>query len=137
MKPVDNNGDAIAGQGLVTQFDDWGRPTSYSIDNGSGAEITTTTYNASGDVSAVTDPRGTTTYQYDGTDAAGKEEHRGEVTKVATSRPGAADVEFSGAYDANGTLVYQNLPGGLVQRTVVDNAGQPDRYVVLRSRQPP
>ncbi len=124
VKATDNTGAVLSGKVVTTGYDGWGRRSSYAIDNGSGAETTTASYGAGGQLSSVVDPRGTTTYTYDGTDAEGKEERRGQLTKVATSRPGAADVEFTGAYDANGTLVTHKLPGGLIQRTEVDTAGQ-------------
>jgi YD repeat-containing protein len=55
----------------------------------SGDAATTTVYNAAGDVATVTDPNGLTNYTYDGTDANGKTEHRGQVTKVdVTMRKG-------------------------------------------------
>lgn len=126
VKAIDNTGTVLTGKAVAHGYDGWGRETSYSVDNGAGTgpEVTTTSYNAAGDVDTVTDPRGTTTYTYDGTDADGNEEHRGLATKVATSRPIAADVEFTGAYNADGTLVTHKMPGGLIQRTSVNTAGE-------------
>lgn len=118
---------ALTGDPVTVGHDAWGRQTSYAPAPG---ESTTTTYDGKGQVATVTDPRGTTTYRYDGAtgagaadDADGKTERRGLVTAVATSRPGAADVTFSGAYDANGALVTQKLPGGLTQRNTFNVAG--------------
>ena len=45
-------------------------------------ETTTTSYNSLGQVDSVTDPKGPTSYTYDGTDANGVVEHRGLVTAV-------------------------------------------------------
>lgn len=39
----------------------------------------------------MTNPTGTTTYTYDGTDAAGNEERRGVPTVLAVSRAGAGE----------------------------------------------
>ena len=111
---------------VTTGYDSWGRQTTYTItNNGSSAETTTTAYNVDGDVGSVTDPKGTTTYTYDGTDAAGKEEHRSLATKVSVSRDTGGALDFTGAYDSSGALVRQNLPGGLIQRVGYDAAGEP------------
>lgn len=111
-----------AGGTVTTGYDTWGRQISYAPASG---ETTTTNYNANGDVASVVDPQGTTTYGYDGTDAAGKNEHRGLVTKLDVSRPGTTDAEITGAYDASGALTLQKLPGGVTQRTTYDAAGEP------------
>ncbi|MBO9523636.1 MAG: DNRLRE domain-containing protein [Nocardioidaceae bacterium] len=108
---------------ITTGYDTWGRQISYNPGNGDAA--TTTAYNADGDVATVTDPQGTTSYTYDGTDAAGNDEHRGLPTKLTISRPSGGPLEFQGAYDSAGALVRQDLPGGLIQRIGYDTAGEP------------
>ncbi len=115
------------GDPITTGYDTWGRPTTYEPAPG---ETTTTTYNDKGQLAAITNPHGTTTYRYDGAtsngngnDANGKTERRGLLTSVSTTRPSAAAVEFAGAYNADGTLVTQTLPGDITQRTVTDTAG--------------
>lgn len=128
-KAIDNTGAVISGKSTVASHDSWGRQTSYTVNTGTAAETTTTTYNTAGDVDQVTDPRGTTTYTYDGTDADGKTEHRGLITKIATSRPGTSAVEFTGAYNADETLITHKIPGGLTQRTKLNTAGEPTDMV--------
>lgn len=109
--------------GRISQtFDLWGRQTSYTDTDG---KATTTTYDAAGRVATVVDPTGrTTTYGYDGTTSTGVE-HRGLTTSV-TVTGGPKDVgTFTGAYDADGKLVSQVLPGGQVTQTMTyDRAGE-------------
>ncbi|MCW2783466.1 MAG: hypothetical protein JWR35_3917 [Marmoricola sp.] len=107
---------------ITTGYDSWGRQVTYTPATG---ETTTTNYDANGNVSSVVDPQGTTTYTYNGTDAAGNSEHRGLVTGISISRPSTSDVSITGAYDASGQLVLQKLPGGVIQRTTYDAGGQP------------
>jgi large repetitive protein len=111
-----------AGDAEVTEYDSWGQVTSYSPADG---ETTTTTYDAAGRVSTISDPTGTRSYDYDGTDATGAAERRGVATRVTVSNPGGAAVTFAGAYNPDGTLTTQTLPGGLTQRLQVDAAGEP------------
>ncbi|WP_410788641.1 RHS repeat-associated core domain-containing protein [Kribbella sp. C-35] len=115
-----NADDTIAGT-VITGYDAWARQVSYQP---SGDAAITTIYNAAGDVAAVTDPNGTTTYTYDGTDANGKTEHRGQVTKVDVTTAGSTWTSV-GAYDSDGTLVTQKLPGGVTQYNDIDNTGEP------------
>jgi RHS repeat-associated protein len=115
-----NADNTIAGT-ITTGYDTWGRQTSYQP---SGDAATATAYNAAGDVATVTDPNGTTSYTYDGTDANGKTEHRGIVTKVDVTTAGSTWTS-TGAYDPDGTLITQKLPGGITQNNAIDNAGEP------------
>jgi RHS repeat-associated protein len=113
------------GDKTVTGYDSWGRPISYSTVDAGVTETTTTSYDSAGRVAQVTDPQGTTTSSYDGTDAAGKTEHRGLPTALTVTRPGLTSLSFGAAYDAAGQLVTQTLPGGISQGTVYDQAGEP------------
>ena len=118
--------EAINASGQVTSsigygYDSWGRQTRYTNTQG---ETTTTTYDAAGRVAAVSDPNGSSTYSYDGTDALGRVERRGLATTV-THSSGGRSYDFTGGYDANGTLVVQNAPGGIGQAWKTDAAGEP------------
>ncbi|GAA3112753.1 hypothetical protein GCM10010530_39410 [Kribbella aluminosa] len=115
-----NADNTVAGT-ITTGYDTWGRQVSYQP---SGDAATTTVYNAAGDVASVTDPNGTTAYTYDGTDANGKTEHRGQVTKVDVTTAGSTWTS-TGAYDSTGALITQKLPGGVTQTSDIDNAGEP------------
>lgn len=119
-----------SGQGgaITTGYDTWGRVHTYTTSGG----VTTTSYDAAGDTATVVTPDGvSTSYTYDGgsgKDAAGNTERRGlptSVTATATSGPNAgAAVTDTGAYDASGNLVAQNLPGGISIASAYDTAGQ-------------
>jgi RHS repeat-associated protein len=102
---------------VSTTSDLWGRAKTYV---NSASETTTTTYDSAGRIATVTDVKGTTTYGY-GTDANGAVEHRGMPTSLTVTGAGT----FGAAYDAGGQLTRQTLPGGIVQDTEYDEAGEP------------
>lgn len=117
-----NGSGAHVGDAITTDYDSWGRATSYSPNT---AESTTTTYDAAGRVTQVVDPKGATSYGY-GNDANGNPERRGLPTsQTITGGPGGNSLTFTGAYNANGTLTVQRLPGGITQSLTVDAAGEP------------
>ena len=107
-----------AGQ-TKTSYDAWGRPTATTTDDGA----TATAYDSAGQVATVTDPKGTTVYTYDGN---GTGEHRGLVTGLTITRGGSAGIlSYGSAYDENGNLTKQTLPGAVSQLTSYDLAGNP------------
>ncbi len=114
----------LTGGKIETRYDSWGRPTTYTP---AADETTTTSYDAAGRVAAIADPKGTTTFTYDGgtgNDANGELERRGLPTSISVSNPAGRTVTFTGAYDAAGTLTTQQLPGGLTQRLQTNLAGE-------------
>ncbi len=131
LTQLDSNGNTTATE-QVTGYDAWGRTTSYSPSGGSGA--TATSYDAAGRVSTVENPKGATTWFYDGAtnpdgkDALGNIERRGLPTKMSVSNPGGAAVEFTGAYDSSGALVEQSLPGGITQHLKYDIVGNLEEF---------
>ena len=113
---------ALAGDYSETGYDAWARITSYRNSLG---EATATAYvpagqPGAGSVASLSDTKGTTTYGY-GNDATGAAERRGIPTSVSVSGIGT----FTGAYDADGTLIRQDMPGGIRQETQYDTAGEP------------
>ena len=73
----------------------------------------------------------TTTYTYDGTDAAGNVERRSLLTKQTVTRPGTGGaLTWTAAYDAAGALERQDMPGKIVlsawsNQLSVDSADDP------------
>lgn len=120
-KMTAKNPDGSTAGTVTTGYDSWGRQTTYQP---SGETATTTVYDASGAVATVTDANGSTRYTYDGPDAAGKTERRGLATKVEVTTAGSTWTS-TGAYDADGGLVVQKLPGGVTRHTDLGNAGEP------------
>jgi RHS repeat-associated protein len=113
--------------GTTTAYDTWGRTTSFTSD---AADTATTAYDAAGRVSVATDAKGAVAYTYDGADANGDIERRGQTTKLQVTRTGTNPASgpvltYTGAYDANGALTRQNMPGGISADTELDVAGQP------------
>lgn len=131
--------DADPAARTTTTYDAWGRTLTTTNDLG---DLTTTTYVApgtpgAGSVATVVDGKGTTTYTYDGTDAAENAERRGLVTAQTVTRPGIGGaLRFTAAYDADGKLVTQKLPGQVTQTTDYDEAGEPETLTYSGTVQP-
>ncbi|MEP7369389.1 MAG: DNRLRE domain-containing protein, partial [Dermatophilaceae bacterium] len=138
-----------------TTYDAWGRTLTATNDLG---DVTTTTYVAIGqpgagslasvveNPAAAGQPDQTTAYTYDGAgspegkDADNNLERRGQLTGMTITRAGAAGgtgtLDFAAAYDADGKLVTQKLPGQVTQRTSYDEAGEPSGLTYSGSVQP-
>ncbi|MFF5206083.1 DNRLRE domain-containing protein [Streptosporangium sp. NPDC000396] len=97
---------AAGGDTITVTYDTFGRPASTTDATGNMA---TASYNLDGQIATTNDGRGITTFTYNGTDAAGKIERRGLVTKNDANGVGV----FTGAYDAAGRLTLQTYPNGL------------------------
>lgn len=103
----------------ISTYDSWGRQRTYTDGAGNTA---TQTYNAADRLSTVNDGKGVYTYTYDGTDAAGKAERRGLITRVDVGLPTGPD-EFQAAYDNGGNQVKLVYPNGVVANSVFDGLG--------------
>lgn len=110
-------GVAAGGVSVTTAYDALGRAYSTTDADGNTA---VTTYDTAGRTAAVNDGKGTYTYTYDGTDAAGKVERRGLPTGIAVSTVGS----FTAAYDAAGNLIKQVYPNGLTATSAYDDTGK-------------
>ncbi|RBY95632.1 hypothetical protein DQ237_14030 [Blastococcus sp. TF02-8] len=105
-------GDPAAGTGPISRdYDPYGRMTSYT--DGSGL-VTTQSYDAVGRLSKVENEHGTRTIGYDGGGEKGSLPTSLEVSGVGT---------FTAQYGADGSIVREELPGGLSATTVRDAAG--------------
>ncbi len=94
----------------TTTYDALGRPTSYEDADGGKA---TTTYDLLGRPVTTTEDKGIQTRTYDPTS--------GLLVKLEDSGAGT----FTAAYDADGNLVEEGLPDGLLAKTTYNEAGQP------------
>jgi RHS repeat-associated protein len=108
------------GDSITTGFDTWGRVTSYTD---ADANTATTGYDLDGRVRTFDDGKGTYTYSYDGTDAAGRVERRGLLTGLDAGLGTEPDT-FAAAYDGDGQLVREDYPNGLRATRTVDETGE-------------
>ncbi len=99
-------------QATVTAYDTLGRPIQYSDADGN---VSKATYDLLGRLATVFDGKGTQTFGYDST--------TGLLTKLEDSAAGT----FTAAYDADGNMIEQGLPNGLVAKTTYDEAGAPTK----------
>ena len=107
-----------AATSATTGYDDFGRVTSYTDNDqatGTAKNTTATSYDAAGRVATVTDAHGTSTYTYNENG-----DYRDNATSLAISGVGT----LTASYDPDGALTTQTLPGGQVQTTSSDEAGQ-------------
>jgi len=106
---------------ITVTYDAWGRKTGYTNESG---DTGSTTYGADGNVASFSDAKGTTKYTYDGLDAAGKEERRGKLTSMSVTRPGTGgDLKYTTAFDVDGKISQENMPGSLTARTQTNTLG--------------
>ena len=114
-------GTGIGGAKQTYTYDAWGKQLTSTNQLG---DVTTTTYDAKARVTSINDGKGITSFEYDGTDANGKEERRGLVTKQTVTRGAGTPLEYRAAYDATGALVTETLPAGITARHLLDEAGE-------------
>lgn len=108
----ESNCGSFDNQGLKTTYDKLGRPTAYQDADGN---TSTASYDLLGRPVTTSDGKGTQTRTYDATS--------GLLVQLQDSAAGA----FTAAYDADGNIVEQGLPNGLVAKTTYDEAGEPTR----------
>ncbi len=107
---------SAGGKTLTTTHDALGRIASHTD---AGGVTSTFTYDTFGRAATVNDGKGTVSMTYDGVDASGKAEWRNKPTRVDIT--GVATFDY--AYDADGRLTTEVLPGGLTVTSRFDNAG--------------
>jgi len=96
-------------QAVTTVYDALGRGTEYKDADGNTSKVT---YDLLGRPVTTEDGKGTQTRTYDPTS--------GLLTKLEDSAAGT----FTASYDADGKLVAEGLPNGLVAESTYDEAGQ-------------
>jgi RHS repeat-associated protein len=106
------NCDGYDHQAVVTAYDKLGRPVQYTDADGNTSK---TTYDLDGRPSTVYDGKGTQTYGYD--------ETSGALVALSDSAAGT----FTASYDADGKLIEEGLPDGLVAKTTYDPSGAPTK----------
>jgi RHS repeat-associated protein len=97
-------------QTVVVAYDKLGRPVQYTDADGN---TSTTKYDLLGRPAEVFDGKGTQTFGYDETSGA----------QVAMNDSAAGT--FTASYDADGKMLEEGLPNGLVAKTSYDEAGAP------------
>jgi RHS repeat-associated protein len=97
-------------QAATTTYDPLGRPALYEDADGN---VSSVTYDLLGRPVTTSDGKGIQTRTYDPTS--------GLVVKVEDSGAGT----FTASYDADGNIVEQGLPNGLVAETTYDETGSP------------
>jgi RHS repeat-associated protein len=108
---------------ITAGYNALGEVTGYTVPTASGTNTTMTGYNIDGQVAGVNDGKGITSYTYNGTDSVGRAEHRGLLTSESTGV--VSGDTFTGAYDADGHLVSETYPNGLVATTHYDDTDEP------------
>ena len=103
---------------LTTTYDKLGRVTAYKDADGNTA---TTVYDLLSRPIITNDGKGAQERNYDPTS--------GLLVELYDSQAG----EFTAAYDADGNLVKQTLPNGLLATTTYDEAGQPTHLSYLKT----
>ncbi|CCH89276.1 protein of unknown function [Modestobacter italicus] len=105
-------GSTGAGTGAVARvYDAYSRLTSYTDSSGL---VTTYTYDSVGRLSTVTNTHGSRIVSYDGDGERGSLPTSIDISGVGT---------FTARYGADGTLIRENLPGGLTATTIRDAGG--------------
>ena len=97
-------------EAVKTKYDALGRPESYEDSSGNKS---TTSYNLRGQPSVVSDGKGTQELSYS--------EATGTLVQLKDSAAGI----FKAAYNADGSLVAEELPDGLTAETTFDPTGSP------------
>ncbi len=103
---------------ITTGYNAIGETTSYSAQG----NTTSSGYDIDGNLTSRDDAHGATTYTVNATDSNGNAEHRGVVTAESVALLGGT-ATFKGSYNADGTLVSQTYPTGLVGSSTIDPDG--------------
>lgn len=112
---------------ITISYDTWGRQSTYTNTYG---DTSVTTYVpagqiGAGEIASFTDPTGTTTYSYGGTDATGNTEYRSLQTQQNQTVTGSANTySYKASFDDLATPTRINAPNGLTQTSTYNYANQ-------------
>ncbi|MFF3968010.1 RHS repeat-associated core domain-containing protein [Streptomyces griseorubiginosus] len=109
LQNLDSSGNVTAD--LVTAYDDFGDPSSYTDATG---RVTNYTYDLTERVTSRSDNGDTTTYTYNGGSV-----HDGSLTSETDTHAGT----FGAGYDPDGNLVTETYPGGTTATYTFDATG--------------
>jgi RHS repeat-associated protein len=99
-------------QAVIVAYDELGRPIQYTDADGG---TSTTKYDLLGRPATIFDGKGTQTYGYD--------ETSGALVALSDSAAGT----FTASYNADGAMLEEGLPDGLVAKTTYDASGAPTK----------
>jgi len=99
-------------QAVTIAYDKLGRPIQYTDADGSTSK---TKYDLLGRPASVFDGKGTQTFGYD------------ETSGLLVAMNDSAAGTFTASYDADGKMIEEGLPNGLVAKTTYDAAGAPTK----------
>jgi RHS repeat-associated protein len=102
----------IDSRAVVIAYDKLGRPAKYTDADGNSSE---TTYDLLGRPVKVSDGKGAQTFGYD------------ETSGLLVAMNDSAAGTFTASYNAEGRMIEEGLPDGLVAKTTYDEAGQPTK----------
>lgn len=97
-------------QSAVIAYDELGRPVQYTDADGSTSK---STYDLLGRPATIFDGKGTQTFGYD------------ETSGLLVALNDSAAGTFTASYDADGKMVEEGLPNGVVAKTTYDEVGAP------------
>lgn len=110
-KPFDN-------QATLTTYDRLGRPVAYRDADGN---VSKTSYDLLGRPSSVSDGKGTQAFDYD------------ETSGLLVAMEDSAAGVFTATYDADGNLVEQGLPNGVIASSTYDETDEPSRLSYMKT----
>jgi RHS repeat-associated protein len=105
-------------QALTIAYDKLGRPIQYTDADGSTSN---TKYDLFGRPATIFDGKGTETFGYD--------ETSGALVAMNDSAAGT----FTASYDADGKMLEEGLPNGLVAKTAYNEAGEPTKLTYTKT----
>jgi RHS repeat-associated protein len=105
-------------QAVTTSYDKLGRPTEYFDADGNSSSVS---YDLLGRPVHTTDGKGSQTMTYDATSG------------VPIALEDSAAGTFTASYDANGSMVEQGLPNGLIAKTTYNEVSEPTHLTYTKT----